>query len=95
MRIKSNLKHNLGLQHPKGRVVIPAEAVITLDDAQFAHVPAALKAHFEKGNLEFLKKPVLSKEAQAKLDAEDEAKLKAQLAEIEKRKAAEAPKTEK
>ena len=84
MRIKSNLPNNMSHSIAGKRITFPARAVLELDDKQYeGHVPF-IEAHVKSGNLEFLKKPAVSVEVQAKIDAKALADAKALIAAADK-----------
>ena len=68
------------------RIMFPAQAVLELPDTGYEAHMGFIEAHVAKGNLEFLKRPVLSKEEQAKADEALEASLRKQMAELQARK---------
>ena len=69
MRINSKLSSNLGLSFGSLSVTLPALATLELDDTVYEDFIPALTKRVEAGQLEFLKKPTLSKEKQAIADA--------------------------
>lgn len=83
MRIKSNSSSNIGTSIKGKRVLFPAQGILELPDELYGDFVEFINRH---KSLEFLKKPVLSEEAQAIADEELEAKLRKQMAELQARK---------
>ena len=86
MKIKNTLKNNVGITAKGKRVLFPAEGILELDDKVYTDHIDSIKLHVAKGNFIFLKKPALSKEEQAKLEAEELAKAEALVAAAAKKK---------
>lgn len=80
MKVKNTLKNNVGITAKGKRVLFPAEGILELDDKVYADHIESIKLHVEKGNFVFLKKPALSKEEQAKLEAKELAEAEALVA---------------
>lgn len=81
MKIKSLLLCNAGFKIGTQRITLPASpAVIELDDNLFKPFVARLDKLVKEGGAEWVKKPTLTKEEQAKLKAEELAKAEALVA---------------
>lgn len=65
MKIKSLSNSNLVTFVSGARVVIPAKGFLELPDAKFAGIAAFVDAQASNGNLEWVSKPVKSKEEEA------------------------------
>jgi len=86
MRIQSKTTCNLSYHINGQRVLIPAGATLELQDEAYPDASKVLGAAVKKGTLVFLKAPKLSKEAQAKKDAEELAAAEALVAAAKKKK---------
>lgn len=98
MKIKSNLPCNIGLtgNYPESkdgkllgespRFTIVARATHEIDDATWALLASSAKGLIASGKLTLIAAPVLSKEAQDKVDNELELSLRAQMAALNERK---------
>ncbi len=73
------------LKIQRGRISVPAGATLELDDKQYAGYVPQLKELAEEGSIVWLKKPAVSKEAQAAADAKALAAAKALVADSEKK----------
>tara|TARA_R110000851_G_scaffold308123_1_gene466910 strand:+ start:360 stop:629 length:270 start_codon:yes stop_codon:yes gene_type:complete len=86
MKIVSKSKCNIGIFFNGKRIVIPASpAVLELDDEQYKGFDKAVAPFIKRGKMKFLKAPAVSKEEQAKTDAEALAAAKALIAASEKK----------
>lgn len=98
MKVKSNLPHNIGLtgsypEAEKGallgespRFTIISRATHDIDDALWALLANSAKGLIKSGKLTVIKGPVLSEEDQDAADAAEDASLRAQMFELNKRK---------
>jgi hypothetical protein len=71
MKIVSKAKHNIGVYFNSKRIIIPASpSILELDDEQYKGFDKVIAPFISKGKLKFLKAPAVSKEEQAKTDAD-------------------------
>lgn len=85
MKIKSLLECNVSFKVAEARITLPAKSILELDDKAYAAFIPRLTKLVEEEGAKWVKKPTVSKEDQAKLDAEALAAAKKLVADSEKK----------